>query len=206
MQLATNHLGHLALAIGLHDALAAAGGARIVSLSSRAHLYSPVIFDDLNFATRPYEPFLAYGQSKTANVLFAVDATRRWANEGITANAVHPGAIDTNLSRHMDPAELDRLRTSGTFRFKSVEQGAATTILVATSPQLSGVGGRYFEDCHQAAVLDRGAPSTSPSGVAGYALDPEAAVRLWDISTEAMGDASRRPQTRGNSDRIAGWI
>ena len=104
LQLATNHLGHFTLALGLHGALAAAGNARIVSLSSRGHLRSPVIFDDLNFAARPYDPWLAYGQSKTANVLFAVEATKRWASDGITANAVHPGAIaDTSLSRHMDP-------------------------------------------------------------------------------------------------------
>ena len=114
LQFATNHLGHFALALGLHDALADAGDARIVSLSSRGHLRSPVVFDDLNFSSRPYDPWLAYGQSKTANVLFAVEATRRWAGDGIAANAVHPGAIaDTNLSRHMDPEALAALRTSG---------------------------------------------------------------------------------------------
>jgi NAD(P)-dependent dehydrogenase (short-subunit alcohol dehydrogenase family) len=95
MQFATNHLGHFALALGLHDALAA-GDARIVSLSSRGHLQSPVIFDDLSFTSRPYDPMLAYGQSKTANVLFAVEATRRWGGDGIAANAVHPGAIAEN--------------------------------------------------------------------------------------------------------------
>ncbi len=103
MQLATNHLGHFALALGLHDALAEAGDARIVSLSSVGHRASPVIFDDLNFTSRPYDPVLAYGQSKTANVLFAVEATGRWAGEGITANAVHPGAIRaSDLLRHRD--------------------------------------------------------------------------------------------------------
>jgi NAD(P)-dependent dehydrogenase (short-subunit alcohol dehydrogenase family) len=108
LQFATNHLGHFALAVGLHRALAAAEGARIVSLSSRAHLGSPVVFDDINFTSRPYEPLLAYAQSKTANVLFAVGATRRWADDGITANAVHPGAIaTTNLSRYLDPLYLD---------------------------------------------------------------------------------------------------
>ncbi|MGH8990856.1 MAG: SDR family NAD(P)-dependent oxidoreductase [Acidimicrobiia bacterium] len=181
MQLATNHLGHFALAMGLHDALASAAHARIVSLSSRGHLRSPVIFDDLNFTARPYEPFLAYGQSKTANVLFAVEAARRWGGDGITANAVHPGGIDgTNLARYMDPEELARLRASGTY--KTVEQGAATSVLVATSPHLAGVGGRYFEDCNQAVVLDLSAPD-SGSGVAPYALDPDAALRLWKIST-----------------------
>ncbi len=114
LQFATNHLGHLALALGLHDALAAGGHARIVSLSSRGHLRSPVVFEDINFSSRPYDPWLAYGQSKTANVLFAVEATRRWAADGITANAVHPGAIaETNLSRHMNAEELATLRESG---------------------------------------------------------------------------------------------
>src|SRR4030088_979999 len=108
MQFATNHLGHFELALGLHDALAAAGNARIVSLSSRGHLYSAVIFEDINFTTRPYDPGLAYGQSKTANVLFAVEAARRWADDGITANAVHPGGIRTNLQRYVSDEELDR--------------------------------------------------------------------------------------------------
>jgi NAD(P)-dependent dehydrogenase (short-subunit alcohol dehydrogenase family) len=186
MQLATNHLGHFALALGLHDTLAA-GRARIVSLSSRGHLRSPVIFDDLNFTSRPYDPWLAYGQSKTANVLFAVEATKRWASDGITANAVHPGAIAaTNLSRHMDPEVLAGLRTSGMFTYKTIEQGAATSVLAATSPLLESVGGRYLEDCHEAVVLDPGAPATSGSGVAAYALDPEAAARLWQVSVDAL--------------------
>jgi NAD(P)-dependent dehydrogenase (short-subunit alcohol dehydrogenase family) len=187
MQLATNHLGHFALALGLHDALAAAGDARIVSLSSRGHLRSPVVFDDLNFTSRRYDPWLAYGQSKTANVLFVVEATKRWASDGITANAVHPGAIAaTNLSRHMDPEALAGLRASGMFTYKTIEQGAATSVLAATSPLLESVGGRYFEDCHEAVVLDPGAPDTSGSGVAAYALDPEAAARLWQISVDAL--------------------
>jgi NAD(P)-dependent dehydrogenase (short-subunit alcohol dehydrogenase family) len=190
MQFAVNHLGHFALALGLHGALAAAGGARIVSLSSRGHLRSPVIFDDLSFAYRPYEPFVAYGQSKTANILFAVEATRRWAGDGITANAVHPGAIaDTNLSRHMDPDELANLRSSGLFRYKTLEQGAATTVLVATSPQLDGIGGRYFEDCNEAEILDSDAPDLSDNthGVAAYALDPANAERLWTVSEQLLG-------------------
>jgi NAD(P)-dependent dehydrogenase (short-subunit alcohol dehydrogenase family) len=187
MQLATNHLGHFALALGLHDALAAAGDARIVSLTSRGHLRSPVVFDDLNFTSRRYDPWLAYGQSKTANVLFAVEATKRWASDGITANAVHPGAIAaTNLSRYMDPEQLAGLRASGMFTYKTIEQGAATSVLVATSPLLESIGGRYFEDCHEAAALDPGAPDTSGSGVAAYALDPEAAARLWQVSLDAL--------------------
>jgi NAD(P)-dependent dehydrogenase (short-subunit alcohol dehydrogenase family) len=187
LQFATNHLGHFALATGLHEALTAAGDARIVSLSSRGHLRSPVVFDDINFTSRPYDPWLAYGQSKTANVLLAVEATRRWGSDGITANAVHPGAIaETNLSRYMDADTLAALRSSGTFTFKTVEQGAATSVLVATSPQLKGIGGRYFEDCNEAAVLDPNFPDTTGSGVAAYALDPESATRLWELSLDLV--------------------
>jgi NAD(P)-dependent dehydrogenase (short-subunit alcohol dehydrogenase family) len=189
LQFATNHLGHFALAIGLHDALADAGDARIVSLSSRGHLRSPVVFDDINFRSRPYDPWLAYGQSKTANVLFAVEATRRWGSEGITANAVHPGAIaETNLARYMDRAVLADLRTSGSYKYKTVGQGAATTVLVATSPQLEGIGGRYFEDCNEARVVDPEAAdvTSSPDGVAMYALDPGNAKRLWELSLDAV--------------------
>jgi len=191
MQFATNHLGHFALALGLHDALAAAGDARIVSLSSIGHRRSPVIFDDLHFTSRPYDMGLAYGQSKTANVLFAVEATHRWGGDGITANAVHPGAIHTNLSRHMDPKALESLVTSALYRLKTPAQGAATSVLVATSPQLEGIGGRYFEDCNEAMVLGPGAPETSGSGVAAYALDPEAAARLWQVSTDATRGGRR---------------
>jgi NAD(P)-dependent dehydrogenase (short-subunit alcohol dehydrogenase family) len=185
MQFATNHLGHFALAVGLHDALAAAGNARIVSLSSRGHLRSPVIFEDINFTSRLYDPGLAYGQSKTANVLFAVEATRLWAADGITANAVHPGAIAaTNLSRYMSPEALAETRSSGMYKFKTIEQGAATSVFVATSPQLDGIGGRYFEDCNEAVVVDP--DPSSPGGVAPYALEPDAATRLWQVSFDAM--------------------
>jgi NAD(P)-dependent dehydrogenase (short-subunit alcohol dehydrogenase family) len=187
MQFATNHIGHFALALGLHDALAAEGDARIVSLSSRGHLRSPVIFEDLNFSSRQYDPWLAYGQSKTANVLFAVEATRRWGGDGIAANAVHPGAIaETNLSRHMDPDVLADLRASGTFTYKTIEQGAATSVLVATSPQLEGVGGRYFENCNEAAVIADSAVANQGEGVAAYALDPGNAERLWEVSLRML--------------------
>lgn len=185
MQFATNHLGHFALAVGLHDALALAGDARVVSLSSRGHMRSPVIFDDINFTNRPYDPGLAYGQSKTANVLFALEASRRWTGEGIAVNAVHPGAISaTNLSRHMDPATLAAVVASGTYRYKTIEQGAATSVLVATSPLLEGVSGRYFEDCNEAPVVD--ADPEAACGVATHAVDLEAAARLWQVSIDAM--------------------
>jgi NAD(P)-dependent dehydrogenase (short-subunit alcohol dehydrogenase family) len=189
MQFATNHLGHFALALGLHDALAADGNARIVSVSSAGHLRSPVIFEDLHFGFRPYEPFLAYGQSKTANVLFAVEATRRWAGDGITANALMPGGIETNLQRHVDPEYMARARaqSGGRIRFKTVEQGAATSVLLAVSPQLEGVGGRYFEDCNEAELLfKRREGSVAMGGVAWYALDEALAGRLWDESLQML--------------------
>ncbi|MDT5067006.1 MAG: hypothetical protein QOK02_3161 [Mycobacterium sp.] len=184
MQFATNHLGHFALATGLHAALASAGGARIVSVSSSGHLRSPVVFDDVDYAFRDYDPFGAYGQSKTANVLFAVEANTRWAGDGITANALMPGGILTALQRHLDPnygkeAE-ERFRRAGS-RLKSPEQGAATSTLLAASPLLDGIGGRYFEDCNEAPVIHR-RDQTTIAGVAPYALDPENAARLWDLS------------------------
>jgi NAD(P)-dependent dehydrogenase (short-subunit alcohol dehydrogenase family) len=189
MQFATNHLGHFALALGLHDALAAAEAARIVSVSSSGHLRSPVIFDDLDYSFRVYDAFGAYGQSKTANVLFAVEATRRWAEDGITANALMPGGIATNLQRHVGGSEymkqaVKRFESSGV-RLKTPEQGAATSVLLATSPALDGVGGRYFEDCNEAEVIHRREPDTL-AGVAPYALDPDNAERLWEVSLELI--------------------
>ena len=188
MQFSTNHLGHFALALGLHDALAADGAARIVSVSSSGHLRSPVVFDDIDYRFREYDPFGAYGQSKTANVLFAVGATARWADDGITANALMPGGIATNLQRHMDPDYIRRRmeETDGRFRLKTVEQGAATTVLLATSPLLEGVGGRYFEDCNEAEVIAERHPDTT-GGVAPYALDPDGADRLWEASLRMLG-------------------
>jgi NAD(P)-dependent dehydrogenase (short-subunit alcohol dehydrogenase family) len=189
LQFATNHLGHFALALGLHDALAAAGSARIVSVSSSGHLRSPVVFDDIDFAFRDYDPFGAYGQSKTANVLFAVEASRRWADDGITSNALMPGGILTALQRHLDPAygqeAAERFRNAGT-RLKTVEQGAATSVLLATSPRLEGIGGRYFEDCNEATVVNR-RDEHGICGVAPYALNPANAERLWEISLKLTG-------------------
>jgi NAD(P)-dependent dehydrogenase (short-subunit alcohol dehydrogenase family) len=183
-QFAVNHLGHFALATGLRRALAAAGGARVVSLTSSGHLRCPVLFDDPTFAFVPYAPFLAYGQSKTANVLFAVEATRRWADDGITVNAVMPGGIATNLQRHQ-PADYlqQRVRELGAdFRLKTPEQGAATSVLVAVSPLLEGVGGRYFEDCEEAERITGRDQLDGLHGVAPYALDPANAERLWEQS------------------------
>jgi NAD(P)-dependent dehydrogenase (short-subunit alcohol dehydrogenase family) len=186
LQFATNHLGHFGLTTGLHRALAAAGGARVVSVSSGAHLRSPVVFDDIMFETREYEPWSAYGQSKTANVLFAVEATRRWADDGILVNALHPGSIRTALQRHVTEEELARLRSAAggpaAPAWKTTAQGAATSVLLAASPLVDGVGGRYFEDCNEA---EPHRPGTR-HGVAAYALDPEAAGRLWRYSLKVL--------------------
>jgi NAD(P)-dependent dehydrogenase (short-subunit alcohol dehydrogenase family) len=189
MQFATNHLGHFALAVGLHDALAAAAPARIVSVSSGGHLRSPVVFDDIDYKFRDYDPFGAYGQSKTANVLFAVEASRRWAADGIVANALMPGGIATPLQRHLPEhyaaQALEAFRAGGS-DFKTVEQGAATSVLLAASPLLDGVGGRYFENCNEAVVVERrGKPGEG--GVAPYALDAANAERLWDLSLKMIG-------------------
>lgn len=188
-QFATNHLGHFALALGLHDALAAAGDARIVSVSSSGHGSSPVVFEDLFFRRRRYEPGLAYAQSKTANVLFAVGVGQRWADDGITANACMPGGIWTGLQKHWDPEVLAATMESAADVVKTPEQGAATSVLLATAPELAGVTGRYFEDCHEADVVDRIVDGLH--GVLPWALDPVAADRLWDVSV-ALLDAEAR--------------
>ncbi|MFK0110208.1 SDR family NAD(P)-dependent oxidoreductase [Streptomyces sp. NPDC091217] len=185
LHFATNHFGHFALATGLHPALAAAGDARVVSVSSSQHRNSPVVFDDIHFERRPYDPQSAYGQSKTANALFAVEAARRWAGDGITVNAVMPGVVRTNLMRHVDPEVLARYAASGApeLPWKSTEQGAATSVLAAASLLLEGVGGRYFEDCQEAEPLR---PDNPHGGVADYALDSGNAAHLWEVSAEAV--------------------
>lgn len=186
LQLATNHLGHFALATGLHAALAAADGARVVSVSSRGHLCSNVDFDDIHFEHREYDPWMAYGQSKTANVLFSVEATRRWAEDGITSNALMPGTIRTNLLRYQNDVELDRATAASggidNMHWKTLEQGAATSVLLATSPLVAGIGGRYFEDCNEAGPNQ----GDYVGGVAAYALDPESAQRLWQVSIDTL--------------------
>jgi len=179
MQFATNFLGHFALTIGLHEALVRAGGARIVSVSSSANMNAPVIFDDLHFNFLPYTPSVAYGQSKTAAVLLAVEATRRWSSDGIFANALHPGAIATNLQRYtgglLTPPE----------RRKSPHQGAATSMLLAASPLLEAIGGKYFDDCREAPIVSQ-RPTDFSGGVAPYALDPNNAERLWNVALNLL--------------------
>ena len=185
LQFATNHLGHFQLTTGLKRALVLAQGARVVSVSSAAHLRSPIVFDDIHFNSRAYEPWAAYAQSKTANVLFAVEATKRWANEGIFVNSLMPGAIRTALQRHVSEEELNRLRAATgnvTVVFKTPEQGAATSVLLATSPLVAGIGGRYFEDCNEAAEHVAG----TRTGVQPYALDEGNAERLWKVTEDML--------------------
>ncbi|MER9431508.1 SDR family NAD(P)-dependent oxidoreductase [Mesorhizobium sp. M0408] len=190
LQFATNHLGHFALTTGLHDFLRSTSCARVVVVSSVGHINAEVDFDDINFERRPYDSWAAYSQSKTANILFAVEAARRWAADGITVNALNPGRIlGTRLTRFMDtptagPVSFEPAST--VVSWKNVEQGAATSVFLATSPLVNGVSGRYFEDCNEAGPHQPGVRR----GVADYALDPQKAARLWQVSLDML--ASRR--------------
>jgi len=186
MQFATNHLGHFALATGLHKSLAAADGARVAAVASIGHLFSPVVFDDLHYRFRPYDQWTSYGQSKSAIVLFAVGAAQRWADDGIAVNALMPGNIaSTALARHMGPDDLANFGQQTDLTLppvKTIEQGAATSVLVAASPDVEGITGRYYEDCAVAPVVQERAGHTG--GVAPYVLDANNAERLWQISEE----------------------
>jgi NAD(P)-dependent dehydrogenase (short-subunit alcohol dehydrogenase family) len=189
-QFATNHLGHYALTNLLWPALTRGGGARVVELTSAGHRISPVRFDDLQFERDPYDKWQAYGQSKTANTLFAVQLDALGQDAGVRAFAVHPGVIMTNLSRHLSREELQAagwIDDDGNpvGRFKSPEQGAATTVWCATSPQLEGMGGVYCADCDVADLVERIQPGGG--GVMAHAVDPEAAARLWEVSAELTG-------------------
>ncbi|QHC71850.1 SDR family NAD(P)-dependent oxidoreductase [Rathayibacter sp. VKM Ac-2801] len=185
MHFAVNHLGHFALAQGLHPAMRSAGGAKIVSLSSSGHASSGIRFDDLFFDRDPYDPGLAYGQSKTADVLFALEATRRWEDDGIAGSAVMPGGIWTDLQRHWDPAVLADMKRR--YPAKTVEQGAATSVYVATRAEL-GVGTPgYYEDCHPAKVV--AAIQGGVHGVLSHALDPASADRLWEVSERLLAQS-----------------
>ncbi|MEV6899217.1 SDR family NAD(P)-dependent oxidoreductase [Amycolatopsis sp. NPDC051372] len=187
LQFATNHLGHFQLATGMHGALAAAAHARVVVVSSVGHINGEVLFDDVSFARTPYDPWAAYSQSKTANILFAVEAARLWAAEGIAVNALNPGRIwSTHLGRHMDnpPSAFDPSGATGV-SVKDIPQGAATSVLLAASPLVDGVTGKYFEDCEEAEPFTAGVRR----GVADFALDPAKARRLWTLSAELLAEA-----------------
>ena len=195
LQFATHHLGHFALALGLHDALAQGAaerdGARVVVLSSTAHMRAPVDFADPHFRRRPYDPQIAYAQSKTANSLFSVEAARRWAAEGIVANTVNPGGVVTGLQRNFSAAQKESLaaaEAAGVFRYKTVAQGAATTVVAAVAPEFAHTGGHYLDDGQEAyPVPDSAALADHPHGVKHWALDPAAAERLWELSLASFG-------------------
>jgi Dehydrogenases with different specificities (related to short-chain alcohol dehydrogenases) len=199
-QFATNHLGHYQLTVRLWPALQKARGARVVSVSSRGHRYSSVVFDDPHFEHREYDPWASYGQSKTANILFALGVDKRGKADGIRAFSLHPGAIVTDLARYMSEEEM---RNFGAIDehgqpvvdiergMKSVAQGAATSVWAATSPMLDGKGGLYLEDSDIAPILDDATVAAEDlrnlHGVRPYAIDPDAADALWELSEKQTG-------------------
>jgi NAD(P)-dependent dehydrogenase (short-subunit alcohol dehydrogenase family) len=191
-QFATNHLGHYTLTNLLWPALVAAGGARVVSLSSTGHKRGGIRFDDPMFGHGDYEKWRAYGQAKTANALFAVQLDRLGEPHGVRAFAVHPGGIMTPLQRHLSREEMigfGWMSEDGVVddRFKTPEQGAATSCWAATSPSLAGMGGVYCEDCDIAAPTEAGSPTERLRGVDPHAVDPDAADRLWHLSAQLTG-------------------
>ncbi|MCE9648397.1 MAG: SDR family NAD(P)-dependent oxidoreductase [Parvibaculum sp.] len=188
-QFGTNHLGHMLMTGRLAGALAK--GARVVALSSIGHRRSPVKFDDPNFETTPYDKWEAYGQSKTADSLFAIELNRRLEPKGINAYAVHPGGIMTNLQRDIPAAEIKAfgwVDDNGNVRegFKTPAGGASTAVWCATSPLLAGGGGVYCEDCNIAELR----PDNDPgfTGVRSWAIDPDVAKRLWALSEKMLGE------------------
>ena len=192
-QFATNHLGHFALTNRLWPRLGEAPASRVVELSSSGHKRSPIRFDDLHFASdADYDKWVAYGQAKTANSLFAVHLDALGRNDGVRAFAVHPGGIMTPLQRHLPREEMIAagwMDDAGTVneRFKSSEQGAATTVWAATSVALDGLGGVYLEDVDVALPTEIGSPEARIRGVDAHAIDRDAAARLWAVSAELTG-------------------
>jgi NAD(P)-dependent dehydrogenase (short-subunit alcohol dehydrogenase family) len=189
MQFGTNHLGHFLLGELLAPALLAGAPSRVVMLSSRGHAFSDVNLDDPGFERTEYSPFVAYGRSKTANALHAVGFDARRSSEGVHAFSVHPGGIHTELGRHMTPEVTAALRSQleaegRSFRWKTIPQGAATSVWAATAPELEAHGGAYLEDCGVASVQDDGALDT---GVRPYAQDGVRADALWSLSEQMVG-------------------
>jgi NAD(P)-dependent dehydrogenase (short-subunit alcohol dehydrogenase family) len=186
-QFGTNHLGHFLLVNRLRPLLAG-GPARIVNLTSAGHRFSPVVLDDINFEQTPYDPWQAYGRSKTANILFAVELDRRGRDAGQRACAVHPGTILTELGRHMTEevfAALPPARAGQETIWKTIPQGAATSVWSGFVADADAIGGRYCQDCSVAPVTD---DPGSRAGVFAYALDPETATALWALSEELVGE------------------
>jgi NAD(P)-dependent dehydrogenase (short-subunit alcohol dehydrogenase family) len=195
-QFGTNHLGHFVLANRIASLIAPGG--RLVNVASSGHRYSDVDLDDPNFERTPYDPMIAYGRSKTANILFAVEFDRRHRTRGVRATALHPGGIKTELGRHTDPDELDKivatinaqLAAEGRppFQWKTIPQGAATSVWSAFVAPAEDVGGRYCENCQVSEVTEGLISPVSP-GVRPYALDSEHAKALWAKSEEMVGES-----------------
>ncbi len=201
MQFGTNHLGHF-LFVNRIAPLIRKGG-RLINLSSAGHRFSNVDLDDPNFERTPYDPFIAYGRSKTANILFAVAFDQRHRERGVRAAAVHPGVIHTELGRHVDPAAIgtmikqmnDQLAAEGKgpFEWKTIPQGAATSVWAGVVAPADEIGGRYCENCHVGKIVPDGAMLSGVSeGVRAYALDPQAAEALWKKSEEMVGESFSR--------------
>jgi NAD(P)-dependent dehydrogenase (short-subunit alcohol dehydrogenase family) len=197
-QFGTNHLGHFVLVNRIAPLIA--DGGRLINLSSAGHRFSNVDLQDPNFERTPYEPFVAYGRSKTANILFAVAFDQRHRERGVRAAAVHPGVIQTELGRYMEPGSIQKmldqisqqLSTDGqaAFQWKTVPQGAATSVWAAVVAPADQIGGRYCENCHVGELVPDDAPISPVSeGVRGYALDPNAGAGLWKKSEELVGES-----------------
>jgi NAD(P)-dependent dehydrogenase (short-subunit alcohol dehydrogenase family) len=197
-QFGTNHLGHFVFVNRIAPLLPSGG--RLVSLASSGHRFSNVDLKDPNFERTPYEPFVAYGRSKTANILFAVEFDRRHQKRGVRAAAVHPGGIHTELGRHMDPGALEGMLTQinqqlaaegkPLFQWKTIPQGAATSVWAGVVASSAEVGGQYCENCHVGHVVPDDVPiSVISEGVRGYALDPANAEALWRKSEELVGES-----------------
>src|SRR3984957_2185314 len=195
-QFGTNHLGHFVLVNRIASLFKP--GSRLVNLSSAGHRYSDVDLEDPNFEHTAYQEFVAYGRSKTANVLFAVEFDRRHRDQGVRATAVHPGGIQTELGRHMKPEALQQLideinannskAGQHAFEWKTIPQGAATSVWAGVVAPAEDVGGRYCEDCHVADVVEGGDVGSIRGGVRGYALDPQRAKALWAKSEEMVNE------------------
>ncbi|MEM0949759.1 MAG: SDR family NAD(P)-dependent oxidoreductase [Pseudomonadota bacterium] len=187
LQFGSNHLGHFLMTTLLMPAFGE--GSRVVALSSAAHQFAPVFFDDIGFKTTDYDKWAAYGQSKTANALFAVGLNERLKEKGAEAFSVHPGVIQTELARHMTEEDMAMFAEgieSGTIPVKSIPQGAATQVYAATAPELAGKGGAYLADVQIAPVEDA---TEDFSKVRPYAVDAAAAERLWEVSAEMVASA-----------------
>ena len=195
-QFGTNHLGHFVFANRIAKLIK--DGGRLVSLSSAGHRFADIDLDDPNFETTPYVEFVAYGRSKTANALFAVEFDRRNKDRGVRATAVHPGGIRTELSRHLSPELMQQMTDNimkatpvggaPAFELKSIPQGAATSVWAGVVAKAEDVGGRYCEDCHVAEIVEGGPDVTIRGGVRAYALDAGRAKALWAKSEEMVGE------------------